>query len=184
MVVHQAGHVKDSLARDRRGRGLTDLDAPELSVLHLDLGYLALFVGMRWNELVLERLAREGHAGLRHAHGYVFQHLIAGPRTITELAELLEVSQQAASKSVAELVTLGYLEDVESKDRRARRVALSKRGRAAIEKTRALRAQYQQKLVKRHGEAEVLRAHHLLASVLDELGGLEAVRTRRIRAPR
>ena len=39
-----------------------------------------------------------------------------------ELASLLGVSQQAASKSVAELVELGYLTSTVSADRRAREV--------------------------------------------------------------
>jgi hypothetical protein len=130
---------------------------------------------------VVERLKREGHSGLRHAHGSVFQHLVAGPRTVTELAKLLEVSQQAASKSVAELTALGYLEDTES--RIGARGASRCRSAAAPPSTgrgapRAVRAE----IVERPGEAEVTRARRLLASVLEHLGRLEAVRTRRIRA--
>lgn len=150
----------------------------------LDLGYLGLFVGMRVNELVLERLHAAGFVGLRHAHGYLFQHLIAGPRTVTQLAERLEVSQQAASKAVAELVELGFLEDAPSADRRARAVRLAKRGTASIVKARALRRAIERRIRLRHGAAAVESAKRLLALVLDELGGTEAVRARRIRAPR
>jgi hypothetical protein len=59
----------------------------------------------------------------------------------------------------------------------------AKRGRAVIDKTRtprALRAENR----RRHGEAEVTRVRRPLASVLDDLGGLEAARTRRRRALR
>ena len=149
----------------------------------LDLGYLALFVGLRFNELVLDALLAAGFAGIRHAHGYVFQHLLAGPMAVTELSRHLGVTQQAASKTVAELTSLGYLEDAGSSDARVRRVALSERARAAIEKTRSIRAGYQRRLSKKHG-AEVVRARRLLASVLEELGGAQAVRTRKVRAPR
>jgi DNA-binding MarR family transcriptional regulator len=149
----------------------------------LDLGYLALFVGLRTNALILERLHAAGHPGLRDAHGYLFQHLIAGPRTITELAGCLGVTQQAASKAVAELIATGYLDDRGSDDRRARRIGLSKRGRAAIAKVRALRAAHERRLVGRHGPA-IAQARRLLATVLDELGGTDAVRRRAIRAPR
>ncbi|MFO0578731.1 MAG: MarR family transcriptional regulator [Polyangia bacterium] len=149
----------------------------------LDLAYLGLFVGLRVNELVLERLHAAGFAGIRQAHGYVFQHLLVGPRSVTELAELLGVTQQAASKSVAELTALGYLQDADAYDRRIRRIALSAHGLACVRKARALRAALERRLVRRHG-AEVARTRHLLAAILAELGGLRAVRTRSVRAPR
>lgn len=160
----------------------TDDTAVQLEAL--DLGYLALFVGQRVNEQVLEDIHAAGFTGLRHAHGYVFQHLLGGPRSISELAGLLEVTQQAASKTVAELESLGYVEKTESEDARVRRVALSERGRAAVEKTRAVRAGLQQRFERQHGARAVAAARRLLAEVLTSLGGAEAVRTRRVRAPR
>lgn len=150
----------------------------------LDLGYLALFVGQRVNERVLEDIHAAGFTGLRHAHGYVFQHLLGGPRSISELAGLLEVTQQAASKSVAELEALGYVEKTESEDARVRRVALSEHGRAAVEKTRAVRAGLQKRFERQHGAAAVDAARKLLAEVLTSLGGAEAVKGRRVRPPR
>ena len=44
----------------------------------LDLGYLALFVGMRVNELVLEGLQEAGSRGLDHWRDGVIQHLLGG----------------------------------------------------------------------------------------------------------
>lgn len=149
----------------------------------LDIGYLSLFVGLRFNELVLEALHDAGFEGIRHAHGYVFQHLMAGPLAVSELGRLLGVSQQAASKSVAELMQLGYLEDAGSADARVRRVALSDRAHAAIQKTRSFRASWMRRLEKKHGAA-FDGARRVLAALLEELGGAEAVRTRKVRAPR
>ena len=159
-------------------------DASAVELESLDLGYLALFVGQRMNEQVLEDLHAAGFTGLRHAHGYVFQHLLGGPRSISELAGLLEVTQQAASKSVAELEGLGYVEKTESEDARVRRVALSARGRASVEKARALREALQRRFERQHGARAVEEARRLLADVLTSLGGAEAVRTRKVRAPR
>jgi DNA-binding MarR family transcriptional regulator len=150
----------------------------------LDLGYLALFVGMWVNERVLEEIHAAGFTGLRHAHGYVFQHLVGGPRSISELAALLEVTQQAASKTVAELEGLGFVEPTVSEDARVRRVRLSARGQAAVEKSRALRAELQERFERSHGKRAVTSARRLLAQVLASLGGAEAVRSRRIRFPR
>jgi len=151
--------------------------------VELDLGYLGQFVGMRFNDLVLEKARAEGYGDLRYSHGYVVQHLIEGPKKVTELADLLGVSQQAASKSVAELVELGYLTSTVSADRRAREVALSERGRTALARARKTRAKIEQKLLAKHG-AELVRAKALLAAVLEELGGAEVVRARRVREPR
>jgi DNA-binding MarR family transcriptional regulator len=162
---------------------MTAAKQPSAEPEGLDLGYLSLFVGLRFNELVLEALLDAGFTGLRHAHGYVFQHLLMGPMAVSELGRHLGVTQQAASKSVAELTSLGYLEDTGSADARVRRVALTEQARAAIEKTRAIRASFQRKLTKKHG-SEVARARRLLASVLADLGGAEAVRTRKVRAAR
>ncbi|MDY7227963.1 MarR family winged helix-turn-helix transcriptional regulator [Hyalangium rubrum] len=158
--------------------------AEPVSLETLDLGHLALFVGMRVNELVLEELHAAGFEGLRYAHGFVFQHLLGGARSISELAALLEVTQQAASKTVAELEKRGFVEQTASDDARVRRVQLSERGLAAVEKSRAARAELQQRFEQRHGRRAVDEARKLLSLVLASLGGTEAVRTRRVRAPR
>ncbi|MCP3062854.1 MarR family transcriptional regulator [Myxococcus sp. K38C18041901] len=150
----------------------------------LDLGYLALFVGQRMNDQVLEELHAAGFTGLRHSHGYVFQHLLGGARTISELAKLLGVTQQAASKSVAELESLGYVEKTEAGDARVRQVALSARGLASVEKSRALRSALQKRFERQHGAGPVEEARTLLAGMLVSLGGEDAVRRRRVRQPR
>lgn len=158
--------------------------APAVLPESLDLGYLALFVGMRVNEVVLEELHAAGFADLRPSHGYVFQHLLGGPRSIGELGTLLEVTQQAASKTIAELTAMGYVEQVVSEDARVRRVGLSMRGRAAIDKTRSLRAALEARFKRGQGGRAVDEAREVLLRVLDALGGLEAVRGRRLRMPR
>jgi DNA-binding MarR family transcriptional regulator len=158
--------------------------SPErVDLASLDLGYLGQFVGQRINDLVLEKLAAEGYGDLRVSHGYVVQHLLAGPRTVTELARLLGVSQQAASKTVAELVELGYLDTAATEDRRARAISLSKRALASVAIARKFRAKLEKRLVTRHGPA-VEKARILLARVLEDLGGADIVRTRSVREPR
>jgi DNA-binding MarR family transcriptional regulator len=159
-------------------------EGPALSLEELDLGYLALFVGMRVNELVLEEVHAAGFPGLRYTHGFVFQHLHSGPKSISELAALLEVTQQAASKTVAELERLGFVEQTASDDARVRRVQLSAHGLAAVEKGRAIRAGLEKRFERTLGRPAVEDARRLLARVLESLGGAESVRTRRVRLPR
>ena len=156
---------------------------PSAEPEQLDLGYLALFVGLRVNELVSGHLEESGFSGLRNSHGYIFQHLLAGPVAVTELARALGVSQQAASKSVAELRELGYLEEAAASDARVRLVTLSQRGHAAIAATRAFRKKLDRNLQRRYGD-ELGRVRTMLASVLADFGGAEAVRTRTLRTPR
>jgi DNA-binding MarR family transcriptional regulator len=94
------------------------------------------------------------------------------------------VTQQAASKTVAELEQLGYVEETTSEDARVRRVQLSARGRASVEKSRSLRAELEERFKRDHGRRAVDEARKLLAGVLASLGGAEAVRSRRVRSPR
>jgi DNA-binding MarR family transcriptional regulator len=69
--------------------------------------------------------AGDGLADLRFTDGFVFQQLVGGPVTIGALAEPLGVSQQAASKSVADLERRGYVaRSRDPGDARALRVAL------------------------------------------------------------
>src|SRR3712207_6233710 len=106
-----------------------------------DLSLLFAALNSATNAEVVRRIAAAGHPDLRPAHGYVFQHLIAGPARITELAGKLGMTVQGASKLVAELEQLGYVERrVDPGDRRNRIVALTARGWAGIEAGRAARA--------------------------------------------
>src|SRR4051812_41476892 len=66
-----------------------------------------------------------GFDDLRPSHGYLFQHLVTGPKSITGLAQAMEMTNQGASKAVIELETMGYVRrDVSESDARSREVAL------------------------------------------------------------
>ena len=150
----------------------------------LDLGYLALFLGLRVNELVMERMTAAGFTGVRESHGFVIQHLIQEERTITELAGRMEVTQQAASKVVAELIELGVLEAVPGKDRRAKRIRLSKKGWQIVRLGRRERSRIDRRLRTVAGESGYDAAGKILRECLTALGGTERIESRRIRQPR
>jgi len=149
----------------------------------LDLGHLALFLGLRVNELVVTRMKRRGFKNVRESHGYLIQHLIEGERSITDLARRMEISQQAASKSVAELVRLGVLEESPGKDRRAKRIRLSARGSNAVHSSRKIRVGIHKNLCAAVGEQDVTRAKRTLIACLDQLGGTGRIKGRRLRQP-
>ena len=150
----------------------------------LDLGYAAFFLGLRVNELVVEGLAAAGFRDVRESHGYVVQHLIESERSITELAERMEVTQQAASKVVAELAEIGILEINSAEDRRAKKVRLSARGWESVHAGRRLRQQIAKRLIAAIGVKEYESARTTLLASLEVLGGLPGIRSRRVRPPR
>jgi DNA-binding MarR family transcriptional regulator len=150
----------------------------------LDLGYMALFVGFRVNELVMERMAAAGFTRVRESHGFVIQHLVEKERTITELAERMEVTQQAASKAVAELIALGALEAAPGEDRRAKRIRLSKKGWQLVRLGRQERRRIDHRLRAAAGDRDYEAARTILQKCLTSLGGIERIKSRRVRQPR
>lgn len=147
----------------------------------LDLVVVAQLAGAALTERARERLGGRGHPGLRTSHGYLFQHLVEGPITIGELAMRMDVTQQAASKAVAELADLGYVERIaDPADGRVRRVGLTARGRSAVRDTRAIRAELVAELSASIGTDRVEEARRTLLAALDAVGGMPAVRSRRV----
>jgi DNA-binding MarR family transcriptional regulator len=150
-----------------------------------DLSLASLFAGWAMADEIQRRLAAGGFADVRFNDGVVFQHLVDGPLTIGALADRLGVSQQAASKSVADLERRGYVErTADPDDARARRVGLTERGRAVIAAAREQRAALGGELAERLGERRLESARRLLLDVVADLGGEAAIRGRRVRPPR
>lgn len=74
-------------------------------------------------------VAARGYDDVRPAHGFAFARLAPGGATVGELAEHLDVSKQAASQLVEELVGKGYVQRrPHPDDARARLVVLTERG--------------------------------------------------------
>jgi DNA-binding MarR family transcriptional regulator len=155
--------------------------------LQLGLAYLSQFLAQRVNELVLAGGKRQGFREMRISHGYLIQHLVESDcpvsRTGTELARRLGVSQQAASKSVGELARLGVVEIRRLADRRAKEVCLSKRGWEMVLQARKSRAGIEAKLIRQVGSRRYRDAQRTLSDCLELLGGVDRIRSRRVREP-
>lgn len=163
---------------------MADVDLEAVDLEALDLSTLSWLAGSAGNDYLLAAIRKAGHPQLRISHGYVFQLLISAPRTVGEIADGLGVTQQAASKVVAELASLGYLALLsEPADRRVRRVALSSLGERAVSDARAARRKLENKLTAKVGESGMLTARKALISLLGASGGLEAARRRRAKPP-
>jgi DNA-binding MarR family transcriptional regulator len=149
---------------------------------------LLLLLTAAWsaaNERVLARTAAAGFGDLRPSHGYLFQHLIPGPLPVGEVARRLGVTPQGASKAIGELEAMGYLgRRADEADQRARIVALTERGWAAVEAGRVARAEVTAELRAMVGEAEAERLIASLRRLAVASGGLAALTGRRLRLPR
>ena len=121
---------------------------------------------LRANEIVVAQMKKAGFKNARESHGYLIQHLIESERTITELARRMEVSQQAASKSVAELIRLGFLDAVPATDRRAKRIRLSRHGWKCVRTARQLRSRIDRRLAKSLGAGDYNRTKASLIACL------------------
>ncbi|MFF0271061.1 MarR family winged helix-turn-helix transcriptional regulator [Kribbella sp. NPDC004536] len=153
--------------------------------MELDLSLASLFAGWALADELQRRIAAEGFADSRFADGVVFQHLVGGPVTIGTLAEQLGVTQQAASKTVADLEKRGYVRRrPDPEDARARQVALTDRGDAVIAAARNHRAALDLEMRAELGDAQVERTRQLLLDVIDRLGASPALRARAVRPPR
>jgi DNA-binding MarR family transcriptional regulator len=160
------------------------VESKHVELGHLDLAYLAFFLGRRVNELVVQRFIKAGYTNVRETHGYVLQHLIGGERSISDLARRMEVTQQAASKTIAEMAHLGILELTTASDRRAKMVRISERGWESIHFSRRARAQLDRRLRNAIGIERHQQAKDCMVACLAELGGVQRVRSRKVRQPR
>jgi DNA-binding MarR family transcriptional regulator len=157
----------------------SDQPTPEL-----DLGLAALFAGQAIAEAVRRRLEARGFAGLRFSHGFLVQRLVEDEQSIAALASALGVTQQAVSKTVTELERSGYVRRrPDPSDARVRLVALTDRGRAAVDAAREERAAVDAELRERLGPRRVAAATRVMREALDLHGASAAVRTRRVRPP-
>jgi DNA-binding MarR family transcriptional regulator len=154
-------------------------DPPEL-----DLASMVSLLGAAVDDAVLRALAEAGLHGLRRGHGYVVQRLLVGPTTATELAADLGVSQQAVSKTLKELLDLGYVEPApDAADGRRRPVALTETGRRAVQVARETRTGIGDRLRADVGREPFEVTQSVLLAALDVLGLGDRVRRRSVRPP-
>jgi len=74
-------------------------------------------------------LAERGFADVRPAHGFAFSRISAGDASMTDVANYLGVTKQAASQLVEHLVQRGYVtRDPDPSDARSRKLRLTERG--------------------------------------------------------
>lgn len=143
---------------------------------------LARLLAMAYRQLIdglHARLVEHGHRDVAPSFGYVLLAVRAGPTTGADVAALLGVTKQAASKLIDAMETAGYVKRApHGDDARAKQIAITAKGRkllATVESIyRELEDEWARVTSKRRVEA--LRAD-LRAVIEDAHGGtLPAVR--------
>jgi DNA-binding MarR family transcriptional regulator len=131
---------------------------------------------------VLADVRRKAGNAVRFNDGYVFQHLVPGPLSVSELARRLGVSQQAASKQVADLEHRDLVRRrPDPDDGRASLVELSRRAWRAIEAARASRAAIAEEVAGLMGERPMKALLDGLARISDHTGAAELLDRRSLR---
>ncbi len=121
-----------------------------------------------------EELARHGLTELGASYGYILRTVEAGEVNQRQLAERLEVSDQAIGKTVNEMVRRRFLvRRVDPDDARARRLALGPKGEATLRHAKQFHVRFEAKLVRELG-ADVAAARRVLASIIESGGGADA----------
>lgn len=144
----------------------------------------ASMLNLLGNEVTRRVLVALSDTGVREVHGYVFQRVLAGPSTATEMATDFGVSQQAVSKVLRELVGMGYLEVADDPhDRRRHPVRLTAAGRHVVARGRRAREEINQQLASALGEKRLAASRVDLTVALRTLGLTQQIQAAAV-APR
>lgn len=154
--------------------------APTVVPQELPVSYLAEFVGSFANQLVLTQMKAQGFGDLRPSHGYLIQHLLRAPHSVGQLSKALGITQQAVSKTAAELTRGGYIERAPTEDARLKVLTLSERGHQAVRSARRIRSKLERRLLGKLGKRRAASLRASLLELLEELGGTDAVVARRV----
>ena len=94
---------------------------------------------LRLNDVVITRLAEQGHDAVRPAHAAVFQFLDDAGTTVSMLAQRARMTKQAMAQLVLHLEEHGYVaRSPDPADRRAKLVVPTDRGREVFTVARGL----------------------------------------------
>jgi DNA-binding MarR family transcriptional regulator len=123
------------------------------------------------DERALERIAqRKGRPRLRRSHTSLLPHIDLEGTRITDLAERLGVTKQAASQLVDDLEAVGVLaREPDPDDARARRVVFTRLGREGLLEGLALLRDMESELARSIGDESMAGLRRALVAILATL---------------
>ncbi|HWO09800.1 MAG TPA: MarR family transcriptional regulator [Polyangiaceae bacterium] len=124
------------------------------------------------DERALERAAQiPGRPRLRRSHTSLLPHIDLEGTRVTDLAERLGVSKQAASQLVDDLEAVGVLaREPDPSDARARRVVFTPLGRRGLLEGLELLGDMERELARAIGDESMDQLRQALRSILEVLG--------------
>lgn len=158
-------HIDQPAARrqagaDRAHPGLED---------RTDLGILVALAFSAFVSDLRASLAEQGYADVHRSFGYVARNIGDHSLTLSELADRLDITSPGALKIVQQMEETGYVErTADPDDARAKRIRLTKRGRAALAAARAFHRRFEDDLVARHGGRKVQALREILGALVSE----------------
>jgi DNA-binding MarR family transcriptional regulator len=133
-----------------------------------DLGILVLLAYQGFVRQLHADLTAKGFDDLGGSDGVVMRVISSRPRTVSELATLLEITPQGAAQIVDSMERRGYVaRRPDPRDRRARLVELSGRGRESIGAARAFHRRFEASLVRRHGRETIDQFRSVLRAMAE-----------------
>lgn len=126
----------------------------------VDLGVLLNLAYGAFVARLQTAMAKAGFQDLGPSFGYVFRVLDEGPTSLVSLATRLQMTSQGALKIVADMEAKGYVERRDHPDdARVRMVALTSRGRKALQTARRFHTAFEAQLATQVGasHAAILR---------------------------
>jgi DNA-binding MarR family transcriptional regulator len=148
----------------------TEAGEPPLARLFA-IGYRLLIDGLH------DRLRARGWTDVRPAFGFVLLAARDQPTSVSELAEVMGTTKQAASKLVEAMVTAGYVQrGTDARDGRQRPVHLTSRGQELLHSVEGIYTELEQEWADAIGAAHLQRMRRDLVRVLSRSGELPPVR--------
>ena len=131
---------------------------------------IARLLAMAYRQLIdglHSRLPDAGFTDVRPSYGFVLLAVRDGPKTVVDLAALLGVTKQAASKLVGAMDDAGYVRRITAPaDARAKNIELAPRGVELLSAVESIYADLESEWATTIGEPAVDRLRRDLSSVL------------------
>ncbi len=128
-----------------------------------DFGVLLNLAFAAFKDALNADLAAAGFDDIGSSFGYVFRLLADAPCNLSELAAQLGMTSPGALKVVDDMVTKGYVSrNADAGDRRVKRLELTRRGRAALDRARLFHQTYEQSLAQQVGPRKLAATRELL----------------------
>jgi DNA-binding MarR family transcriptional regulator len=150
-------------------------DQPDLAIL-LAASYRVLV------DRLQEAMAADDLAAMRPTYGFVIRAVDAEEPTVGRLAELLEVTKQAASRLADDMEKHGFLERVaDPADRRRQRLGLTTKGRRVRKRALGVSEALERDLVEAVGADDAAALRRALLALVTSGGALDDVLAKRAR---